>query len=126
AGAAALLHPFAAGAGFDFGAVVALAAGAPVVGFRRGAMAEIVAHGETGFLVQEPWELAGAVDQIDLLSRRACRRRAHELFDAEGMVEQLESLYDGLLRGGPFLLGRATHPELEALDPRPLQPLSAA
>ncbi len=117
AAARAVICPARAATAFDFSAALAQATGTPVVGCRRGSLPEIVVHGETGFLVEESWQLAGAIDQIDLLQRSACRRRAQRLFDAEQMVEQYEALYAGLLQGETL---PAAHPELEALDPRPL------
>jgi hypothetical protein len=118
ANALALLHPFSRHTGFDFGAVAAMAAGAPVVAYRVGAMPEIVLHGETGFLVDEAWQFAGAVDQVDLLDRRACRRRVQRLFDVQRMVADHEALYARLALGIGACDRWAMHPELEALDPR--------
>jgi hypothetical protein len=117
AGARAVLCTDRTPAAFDFAAALALAAGTPVVGCRRGSLPEIVVHGETGFLVEESWQLAGAIDQTDLLQRAACRRRAQRLFTTAQMVEEYEAIYAELVQGG---VPAAAHPELEALDPRPL------
>lgn len=111
AGATALLHPIQDDVAFDFGAVVAMAAGTPVVSLRRGAMPELVVHGETGFLVDAPWQFAGAVDHVDLLDRRACRRRAKQLFDVEQMVDATARIYASLL-DTPAPIAGVRHPEL--------------
>ncbi|HEY7294479.1 MAG TPA: glycosyltransferase [Dehalococcoidia bacterium] len=116
AGARAMLCTARTSVAFDFAAVLAQATGTPVVGQRRGVLPELVVHGETGLLVEEPWQLVGAIDSADLIQRCACRRRAEQLFDAEHMVDQFEALYADLARGGS--LPAAQHPELEALDPR--------
>lgn len=117
AGARAVLCTARSPIAFDFAAALAQATGAPVVGCRRGSLPEIVVHGETGFLVEEPWQLTGAIEQTDLLQRAACRRRAQRLFNATQMVDGYEAIYAELAQGG---VPAAAHPELEALDPRPL------
>jgi glycosyltransferase involved in cell wall biosynthesis len=78
----------------------------PVVAFREGGAAEIVADGETGLLVtpQDTGALARAV--LDLLGddarcRRmgeAARRRALDRFDADRMTRDIQALYDWLPR----------------------------
>lgn len=118
AGAWALIQPTRTAVDFDFATVTALAAGAPVVANRRGALPELVVHGETGFVVDEPWQLAGAVDAVDLLERAACRRRARALFDAPLMVARYEEAYAALLGDRALTRGVREHPEFEALDPR--------
>jgi len=118
AGARAMLCTARTAAAFDFAAALAQATGTPVVGCRRGSLPEIVVHGETGFLVEESWQLAGAIDQIDLLQRAACRRRAERLFTTGQMMDRYAAIYDALMHGS--VPSAATHPELEALDPRPL------
>jgi mannosyltransferase len=78
----------------------AAACGIPAVTTRRGAFPEIVAHGETGLVVdEEPEALArawGALLAAD--SRRAemgaaARRRAEALFAPARLAEQVEQLY---------------------------------
>lgn len=83
-----------------FGLVVpeAMACGTPVVAFNRGAMPEIIKHGETGFLVNDVREMVAAVKKIDEISGRACRKRVEDYFSAESMARNYNRLYQEVLR----------------------------
>jgi len=78
----------------------AAACGIPAVVTRRGALSEIVAHGETGLVVDEdPDALAGAWELLLRDRRRrerlgaAAARRARTLFAPERLADDLEALY---------------------------------
>lgn len=79
-----------------FGLVVveSLASGAPVVAWRRGAMAEIVDEGVTGFLVENVTEAVHAVERIDSISRAECARVARARFDRRVMAESYANVYE--------------------------------
>ena len=80
---------------FGLTAVEAQAAGSPVIGYRRGAMPEVVAEGQTGFLV-EPGDLKGLVGgiaDVDRIDRSACRAWVAERFDVATMLRRHEALY---------------------------------
>ncbi len=81
-------------------AMEALACGTPVVAFRRGALAEIVEHGRTGFLVSNVEEMAAAIEAVREIDAAACRRTALERFSAEAMVDRYLALYQELLAAG--------------------------
>ena len=83
----------------------AAACGLPAVVSRRGALPEIVAHGETGLVVDEdPEALARAWEALlrDDARRRAlgaaARRRAEALFAPERFAEAAERLYAAAVR----------------------------
>jgi glycosyltransferase involved in cell wall biosynthesis len=80
---------------FGLVAAEAQASGTPVVAYRRGALPEVIADGETGFLVDEgDEESAGlAVREALLLSRERCRRHAETRLDLGDTVDRLERLY---------------------------------
>jgi glycosyltransferase involved in cell wall biosynthesis len=74
-------------------AMEAMACGTPVVAFRRGAFPEIVAHEETGFIVDTPEEMAAALRSIDRISPEKCRARVERHFRASRMAQEYEELY---------------------------------
>lgn len=80
---------------FGLVACEAQAAGTPIVAYRRGGLAEVVADGETGFVV-EPGDIAAAVaavHQVETLDRRACRSRVESLFTLAKMLDGYEAFY---------------------------------
>jgi glycosyltransferase involved in cell wall biosynthesis len=78
---------------FSMVAAEAQMAGCPVVGYRRGALPEIVEDGVTGILV-DPGDEAGliaALRAVARLDRRRIRALAMERFPADGMVDAYEA-----------------------------------
>ncbi|MGF1514001.1 MAG: glycosyltransferase family 4 protein [Elainellaceae cyanobacterium] len=78
-----------------FGNVVveALACGVPVVAYRRGGPAELVSHGETGWLV-EPNSIEGLVEaiaRVEVIDRATCRREAEANYSLEAMGQWVEA-----------------------------------
>ena len=56
-------------------------------------MAEIVRHGENGFLVDTQDDAVAAVDASNSLDRAAVRSSMEERFDAERMVDEYLAVY---------------------------------
>jgi glycosyltransferase involved in cell wall biosynthesis len=75
-------------------AMEAAASGTPVVAFRKGAHAEIVREGVTGFLVEDSAEAALALQNIASIAPKACLRYAQENFSAVKMAERYFHLYE--------------------------------
>jgi colanic acid/amylovoran biosynthesis glycosyltransferase len=83
----------------------AAATGVPVIGSALGGIPEVVADGQTGFLVPErdPEALGGRIGALladETLRRQfgaAARQRAEQNFDITRQTAALESLYDSLL-----------------------------
>jgi glycosyltransferase involved in cell wall biosynthesis len=100
AAARCLLVPSLAEETSSLAAMEALACGAPVVGFRRGALPEIVEHGRTGFLVSDEREMAEAITQAGSIDRRTCRRFAETHLSSERMTMAYLHLYEHLLSCG--------------------------
>ena len=78
-----------------FGLVLAEAAacGTPVVALRAGAVAEIVADGETGVVCNSPSELPAGIEAAAALEPGRCRARAAARFGVDRMVEGYEVIY---------------------------------
>ena len=74
-------------------AMEAMACGTPVIAMRRGAFPEIVAHGETGFIVDDVQEMAAAVAEVPEIDPAGCRRHVEEMFSARRMAGDYETLY---------------------------------
>lgn len=101
AGARAVLCPSRWDEPFGLVACEAQLAGAPVVGYARGGLREVVASGETGWLVS-PDDLdaaARAIHDVDRFDRAHCRERAARLFDLPAMLDAYEALYQEMLVG---------------------------
>jgi glycosyltransferase involved in cell wall biosynthesis len=79
--------------------VEAMACGMPVVATPRGAAAEIVVDGETGFLRDDLDGLVEAIAEVDGISPGACRTRVAEHFSGEAMVAGYEQLFQELHGG---------------------------
>ena len=77
-------------------AMEALACGTPVVAMRIGALAEIVEHGRTGWLVERPEELAPAIEAAAQIQREECRAAAEERFSSKQMTDAYLLLYEQL------------------------------
>ena len=86
-----------------FGLVMieSLAAGTPVIAFRRGAVPEVIENGRTGFIVDNVDEMVEAVGQIDNIDPGECRRAAKERFGVERFITAHERAYRTLLDEGP-------------------------
>jgi len=80
---------------FGMAAAESQACGTPVVAFRRGGLAEVIADGATGFLVA-PDDIQAAADSVRRvtgISRPACRNHAETHLDLERSLDAHEQLY---------------------------------
>jgi UDP-glucose:tetrahydrobiopterin glucosyltransferase len=83
---------------FGLTVIEALACGTPVIAYDRGGPAEIVEHGESGFLVPvgDTRALAAAVGRVSSLERVAARRRAEE-FSVARLADRVEEWVGAVL-----------------------------
>jgi len=95
--AKAFLFPLQWEEPFGLAVAEALAVGTPVVTYPKGAMPEIVRHGETGFLADTEDGAARALGKIGSIDRAACRRSIEERFGIERMISGYEELYRSLV-----------------------------
>lgn len=82
-----------------FGIVMAeaMACGVPVIGFRRGSVAEVVKEGETGFIVDDVEGMIDAVKQIDSINRENVRKECVQRFSLEVISQQYIDLFNRIL-----------------------------
>jgi mannose-6-phosphate isomerase-like protein (cupin superfamily)/glycosyltransferase involved in cell wall biosynthesis len=98
AGAYALLQPSRKAKPFSLSTVEAMACGTPVIAWNTGAMAEIVRHDETGFLVSSVDEAADRLLRIKHLDRQRCRAWVTERFHVARMAAEYAAVYEHILR----------------------------
>jgi glycosyltransferase involved in cell wall biosynthesis len=82
---------------FGLAMVESMATGTPVIGFDRGSVREVVAHGETGFVVNTIDEAIEAVAKVGSIDRAACRQRVETHFSVDIMVESYLDCYRMIL-----------------------------
>ena len=79
-------------------AMEAAASGTPVVALRRGALAEIIQHDVTGFLVESAEDAVLALRTIGHIALTNCVRHARQNFSSSKMAERYAALYSRLLK----------------------------
>ncbi len=97
ANAYALLHPISFDEPFGLSVIEAMACGTPVIAVKRGSMPEIIADGETGFLVRDAAGMAGRVARVKELDRRRCRQWVQERFRVDRMVDDYIRVYEKIV-----------------------------
>ncbi|MCW4024497.1 MAG: glycosyltransferase family 4 protein [Candidatus Bathyarchaeota archaeon] len=78
--------------------VEAMATGAPVVAMDLGSCREVIADGQTGFLVKDIDQAVKAVKKMPEISRKACRQRVETNFSSEIMVKKYEKVYEQIFK----------------------------
>lgn len=106
--ARALLCPFKRREPFGLVMTEAMACGTPVIGFRDGAIPEVVEHRVTGYVVDDVEQMADATKMIDAIDRKKCRERVEAKFSMTRMIDEYEALYARTLKKRPsFMKGAA-------------------
>lgn len=90
-----LLFPIEWDEPFGLTAVEAMAAGTPVIAYRRGAAEEVIRHGETGYLVEagERTQAAALVEDLYDIPRAGCRTHVEAHFGLDAMIDAYERIY---------------------------------
>ena len=78
-------------------AMESLACGTPVIAFKTGALPEIIADGQTGFLVSSVDEMSDALGRIDQIDPDVCRQAARSFYSATRMGTRYLDLYRELV-----------------------------
>jgi len=97
--AKALLFPILRDEGFGLVNIEALSCGTPIISTGRGAMPEIVKHGETGFICNTLDDFQYAMNNINNIDARTCRKDAVERFDRMVMAKNYVKLYEKIVNG---------------------------
>jgi glycosyltransferase involved in cell wall biosynthesis len=97
AGARALLMPLRWDEPFGLVMIEAMACGTPAIVFKRGAAAEVVADGETGYLVGDVDGMVAAIDRLDQIDPYACRAYVEDRFGPEAIADGYLKVYNRML-----------------------------
>lgn len=88
--AKAFLFPIQWEEPFGLVLIEAMACGVPVVAFNKGAVAEVVKDGLTGYVVDNQEQMIEAVKEIENIDRAACRKHVEDNFSVEKMIGRYE------------------------------------
>jgi len=91
--AACLLFPITWDEPFGLVMIEAMVCGTPVVALRRGAVPELIVHGQTGIIVDHPADLPDAIAQARQLDPALCRKHVETGFTVEVMAASYEAVY---------------------------------
>jgi glycosyltransferase involved in cell wall biosynthesis len=97
-GADALLHLIHFDEPFGLSMIEAMACGVPVIAIGRGSVPEIVADGETGFVVSDGDAAVAAIEHIGALDRAAVRKHVEARFSVDRMTDGYLRVYQEVLR----------------------------
>ncbi|MFB3813976.1 MAG: glycosyltransferase family 4 protein [Terriglobales bacterium] len=90
-------------------ALEAMACGTPVIGFRRGAIPEVVVHGETGWVVDNVQQMVEAVARTAEIEPQHCRARVETYYSAARMADDYERLYWQIMQQWAEMRARVPH-----------------
>ncbi|SDF08555.1 mannose-6-phosphate isomerase, type 2 [Pricia antarctica] len=96
--AKALLHPISFDEPFGLSVAEAMMCGTPVIAFNRGSMAELIAHGKSGFLVRNVPEAVEALKVVKDLDPFFCRAYAKEKFSIHKMLSEYIQVFEDIAR----------------------------
>lgn len=98
-GAHALLHLIDFDEPFGYSVVEAMACGTAVIAHNRGSMNELIEHGVTGYLVDDPDSAVAAVGAAGALDRPKIRELTEGRFTIAAMVDKYVDVYRGVIGG---------------------------
>ena len=98
--ARATLFPIKWGEPFGLVLIESMACGTPILAFNEGAVAEIVVHGKTGFVVESLTDMIAEVGLIDCIDPGECRRHVEDRFSIARMANSYSELYQQIVGHG--------------------------
>jgi glycosyltransferase involved in cell wall biosynthesis len=90
--AKALLFPIEWEEPFGMVMIEAMACGTPVIGFKRGSVAEVISNGATGFIVENIEQMKSDISNLASINRAECREYAYHSFDVTAVANQYLNL----------------------------------
>ena len=99
--AACMLFPICWEEPFGLVVLEAMVCGTPVVALRRGAVPELIVHGQTGIIVDDPDDLPAGIALARQLEPAVCRKHVEANFTVDVMAEGYESVYRQALTMAP-------------------------
>ncbi len=114
-----MLNPIQWEEPFGMVMIEAMALKCPVISFERGAAAEIVMHGKSGFLVDNVDEMVQYMARIDELDRDVVRTHVEQHFTARVMTEKYTRIYKKVIASSLRKVASTNYayPELPVLTP---------
>ncbi|MFA5188874.1 MAG: glycosyltransferase family 4 protein [Patescibacteria group bacterium] len=91
--AKAVLFPTQYNESFGLVMIEAMSCGTPVIGWRNGAVPEVISHCHSGYIVKSVADMVKAINKIDKISREETRKRAETYFSVGKMVTGYEKVY---------------------------------
>ena len=95
----ALMFPIDWPEPFGLVMIEAMACGTPVVAFRRGSVPEVINPGVTGYIVDDLEQAINAVERVEMLDRKLCRKEFETRFTARRMTNDYLEIYERYLSG---------------------------
>ena len=100
-GARATLFPIEWEEPFGLVMIESMACGTPVIATNRGAVPEVIGHGESGIIVEHYRQMPAALEAADALDPLECRRYVEEHFSPERMVRDYVRAFREAIVGAP-------------------------
>jgi glycosyltransferase involved in cell wall biosynthesis len=97
--AMALLFPVQWPEPFGLVMIEAMACGTPVIAFPHGSVPQVMKHGVSGFIVRDIESAARAVNNIDSIDRKSCRRHFEQHFTSARMARDYLKIYRQMVSG---------------------------
>ena len=101
ANAACMIFPICWEEPFGLVVIEAMVCGTPVVALNRGAVPELIVHGQTGIVVDDPDAMPEAIAQARMIDPAMCRKHVETNFTVEVMAEGYEDVYRRVLSMAP-------------------------